>query len=184
MAKLNAREQRIVKWALVLVPLYLLLFYGLAGVRALEEQRKEFGNIQLEAEEVELRITKEAKKYKRLKRMREEWSLHLKELNTATLVTSAREAVQSAASKCGVGLGNSQEMGRGNNNDLLRVIQMQGSGKTEAVLRFLYLCPRLGYPLLLDNLQIKGVPGKPGRLTLTFSLAIVNTDRWKEKSDA
>ena len=180
MAQLNEREKRLIRWALILLPAYLVIFYGLSGVRALEAQRQSYRELQLAAQDVQLQITKELKKRKRLRKLQEEWQLDLQDLDGDQVLMRARESIRSAAAQCGVALGNSSEVDRGSNSEESRNINFQATGATSSLLRFLHACPRLGIPVRLDNLQVKGLPGKPGKLTATFSVALINVDRWKK----
>ena len=185
MGRLTDRDRRTIKLAGFGLLAYLVLFYGVSTWRYLESCLADHELLRLEASEVGLEVTAELKKWKRFRALREKWTIDLDSLDPKTVVSAAFDAIQTAAGKCGVGLGATQEIARRANAKELRVFQLQGSGATDSVMKFLHNLPRLGYPLVVDRLQVKGVPKKPGMLSVTLSVAILNFEAWQEvKKDA
>ena len=180
MRALNERERRTIKLAGGALGIYLVLFYGLAGWRALEARRAEYDQLRTEATDLGTRVLEEHRKHKRLGELRERWNIDLASLDETTIVNDVREAIQKAAGRHKVAVGPSQETGRRSAAKELRVIQFTGSGATRAVMAFVDDLPRLGFPLVVDHLQVKPLAKKPGMVTYSMRVAILNFRPWKE----
>lgn len=180
MRALNDREKRTIRIAGVLLVLYLVVFYGIDGLNALEAKRDEYRQLGIEAENLNGEVLAELKKRRRLQKLRNVWKVDLEKLDPQTVVSEVRDAIQKAAGQCGVGLGASQEVGRRASAKELQVVQIKGAGTTDGVMKFLYRLRTLGYPLAVDRLQLKPVAGKPGQMTVSMSVAILNFTPWTE----
>ena len=182
MRSLNDREKRTVRIAGVLVAVYLLLFYGIDGLNALEGKREQYHQLGLEAQELDSDVLAELKKRQRLQELRKTWKIDLDALDTQTIVSEVRDAIQKAAGECGVGLGPSREgrARRSTAKELLGV-QISGGGTTASIMKFFHRLRSLGYPLAIDRLQLKPVAGKPGQMSASMTVAILNFTPWKEQ---
>ena len=179
MRTLTPREKRTVQIAAILLGVYLALFYGTGIWRSLESARVEYRGLQASTESLNLKILRAQKKAKRFARLGQTWGIHGDRLEGSTIVTEAREAIERAAKECGVGLGASKETPGRSSSRALRVFQIEGVGKTEAVMGFLHKLRTLGYPLVIDRLNIDTKKMKPGQVRLALSVAILNFKAWK-----
>ena len=62
-------------------------------------------------------------------------------------------------------------------------IEFEGSGPVTAVVSLVQRLPLLGYPLLIDSLQITSDPARPDQIKLSVKIIVLNFENWK-KSEA
>ena len=61
----------------------------------------------------------------------------------------------------------------------LASIQLEGNGPVPALLTFLHRLETLGYPLILDSVQISSDPTRPGMIKLNLTIIILDFEQWK-----
>ncbi|MFQ5653459.1 MAG: hypothetical protein ACE5GW_01855 [Planctomycetota bacterium] len=182
MRALTDREKRTIRITAMLLAAYLVLFYGIRLWRFLEGTRVEHARLELAAESLSLDLLRELKEERRLRELKEAWRIDLDHLREETVVSAAREAIESSANKHGVGISTSKEsQGRAASGDL-RVFQLEGSGKTQAVMEFLHSLRSLGYPLVVNRLAIGTKGMKPGEMRLSLNVNVLNFKAWKARS--
>ena len=59
-------------------------------------------------------------------------------------------------------------------------MQFEGVGPVPAIVTFLHRLEVLGYPLVVDAVQINADPSKPGMAKLSLTIVILDFDQWKE----
>jgi hypothetical protein len=175
--KLTARERRLIRFSALGLGLYLIAYLGFAAFRGLEELRAEHGALRRYVQSSDERLARALVEQQRLARLRRQCPLALERLDQKTVVGDARVALEQAAKSCGVSLATVRETpGR------LRalehtVFQVSGGGKDQNVVRFVDRMHRLGYPFVLDNVQVKAAKA-PGQVTFSFSAALLDFARW------
>ena len=93
-------------------------------------------------------------------------------------MAEASAAIQKAASSGGVGLGPLRESGGRPSAKELASMQLEGSGTSTAVISFLQRLQTLGYPILLESVQLNA-DSKPGNVKLHLIIIILDFDQWK-----
>ena len=58
-------------------------------------------------------------------------------------------------------------------------MQLEGSGPIPAVMTLLHRLPTLGFPLVVDSLQITPEAAKPGVVKLNLTIIILDFESWK-----
>ena len=58
-------------------------------------------------------------------------------------------------------------------------MQLEGTGPIPAVMTLLHRLETLGYPLIVDSVQITGDPTKPGMVKLNLTIIILHFEAWK-----
>lgn len=101
-------------------------------------------------------------------------------LSTNSAVAGASAALQNAASSGGVKPGAIHES-PGDGAESLATIQFEGSGDIPSVMALLHRIPLLGYPLVIQSLQLNSDPQRPGHLKLDMTINVLNFESWKEK---
>jgi hypothetical protein len=62
-------------------------------------------------------------------------------------------------------------------------MQLEGSGPVPAVIAFLSRLESVGFPLVIDSVQL--TPDmRPGQMKLSLTLVILDFDQWKEPPHA
>lgn len=179
MRPLTPREKRMLIAAAIAVPIYLAGFYGLQGVKLLEAKRAEYGQLCEQAVRLEVEILREEGKAKRLEKLKKLHRLDLDKLRQETIVGEASAAIQKAAQANGLKLGPSKEMpGRATDKELA-VIQIEGVGATPGAAQFVHSLGAIGYPLLVEWMQLNTAGMKPGQVKLFLSLVVLNPAAWR-----
>ena len=92
----------------------------------------------------------------------ENFHLDPAKLTNRTVVAEASAAIQKAAMTSGVMVGAvREEYARGSTKELA-IIKLEGNGPVPAMMAFLYRLESLGYPLIVDSVQIGSETGRPG----------------------
>ena len=178
MPTLTTREKRTVRLAGAAIAVYLVLFFGLRGWKNLEARRSEYQQLQTDA----LRLKRELQPYENrvllAQKLKETFRMDLQKLSKATLVAEASAAIQKAAGSGGVQLGPVRESPARASAKELASMQIEGTGAVPAVMTLLHRLETLGYPLVVDSVQISP-DAKPGMIKINLTIVILDFEQWK-----
>jgi hypothetical protein len=59
-------------------------------------------------------------------------------------------------------------------------MQLEGVGPVPAVMALLHRLELLGFPLILDSLQLTPEPTKPGNLKMNVTIVILDYEHWQK----
>ena len=90
----------------------------------------------------------------------------------------ASSAIQKAASASGIQVGTVRESASRGTGDELATVQFEGSGPVPAVTGLLNRMQTLGYPLMIDSVQMTP-DNRPGMMKLSLTIVILNFEKWK-----
>ena len=180
MAALTDREKRTVRTAAIAISIYLVLFFGLRIWKSLEAARLDYQVALMDAQ----RLRRELRPYENrvllAQKLKENFHIEPAKLSRSTVVAEASAAIQKAASSGGVQLGPLRESGGRPSAKELASMQLEGSGTATAVMSLLQRLQTLGYPLLLDSVQLNA-DTKPGTVKLHLTIIILDFDQWKKE---
>lgn len=179
MAAITERDKRTIGLAAAGISIYLALFFGVRGWKRLESQRNDYqlllGRVQREEQEARAYENKVLL----FQKYRDAWRLEPGKLSPETLVAEASAAIQNVARQDGITLGPVRESpGRGSGRELA-TIQFDGVGPLTAALGLIHKLQTLGYPIVIDSLQLTPDAGKPGTLKMNATVVILNFEFWK-----
>jgi hypothetical protein len=174
MRALTQREKRTVKLGAIALAAYLVLLYGLKGVRALEDWRGEYDRVRVACEAAELEMLREQVKAQRLAKLKEVYRFDPTKLRADTLVGEVRAAIQQSAQAIGVQLGPSKESPGRSDGKEIAVLQIEGTGLTPAAVRFIQSLGTLGYPLAIDWVTWKTGGLQPGQVRISLGVAVLS----------
>ena len=97
----------------------------------------------------------------------------------SSLVADASAAIQKEALNLKVLLGQIRESAARPSARELASMQLEGSGPIPAVMTLLHRLETLGYPLIVDSLQITAEPTKPGVVKINLTIIILDFASWK-----
>ena len=60
-------------------------------------------------------------------------------------------------------------------------MQLEGTGPVAAIMGFLHSVTTLGYPIVLDSVQITSDPTKPGAIKVSLTIVILDFEQWKKE---
>jgi len=175
MRTLTHREKRIINVAVVVAALYVVFVCG----KFFEARRSEYRNLLKEAQTraQEIRIYED--KALAVGALMERFKLDPTKLSKATAVAETSSAIQKAAASGGIQFGPIRESpGRPSARELASV-KLEGSGPLPAVITFLHRLDSLGFPVVLDSVQIGADTMKPGMIKLSLTIIIMDFDQWK-----
>ncbi|HEV8542170.1 MAG TPA: hypothetical protein VGR78_07255 [Verrucomicrobiae bacterium] len=179
MAALTAREKRTVRVAVIGIAIYLAVFLGFRLWQKLEAGRTNYQQLltRLQREQRDVRTAEN--QVRLFQKLTEAYRLDPRKLPKETLVAEASSAIQNAARQGGFQLGPVRESaGRGSSREL-STIQFDGFGPLPAALTMIHKIQTLGYPVMIDSLQLAQDPTKPGMLKVNATLVILNFEQWK-----
>lgn len=145
----------------------------------LHHQRVEYAKLVDDARQWKLKIEKYKQRADVAKSMMDSYHLDPAKLSRETIVGEASSAIQKAAAGNGVQVGAVRETASRGNGDEIATMQVEASGQVAAVTGMLHRMQTLGYPLLIDSVQISSDAARPGMMKLTLTIVILNYENWK-----
>jgi hypothetical protein len=179
MPALNERDKRTIRLASIGIAIYLVLFLGWSGWKKLEGKRADYQRLLTKVRKEEQDTRTYETKVLFFQKYRDAYRLDPDHLPTETLVAEASAAIQNAARQDGISLGPVRESSGRSSARELATIQFDGTGPLPAALGLIHKLQTLGYPVVIDSLQITPDAGKPGTLKLNVTLLILNYEFWK-----
>lgn len=168
MRPLTQHEKRTVRFGAAALAVYLLVFTGLQGRTYFGQKRAEYLQLVHEAQTLDQEIKRYQTKCLATQKLMEAFKLDPARLSRPAVVAQASAAIQKAALGVGVMVGPVRELPARPANRELASLQLEALGPPPALLKFLHEAESLGFPLIIDSLQIgaeqnrAGSPGGPG----------------------
>ena len=181
MPALTQREKRTVRFAAVAIAIYLVLFFGMQGWKRLEASRAEYQKLVQDAQKLRQEVQPYENKALLAEKLKGNFHIDLSTLAKTSLVAQASAAIQQAAQAGGVQLGPIRESAARTSSKELVSMQLEGFGPVPAVTALLHRLEVLGYPLILDSVQVSSDPTKPNMVKLSLTIVILDFDQWKNE---
>jgi hypothetical protein len=200
------RDKKTIRIAGIAIAIYLVAFFGFKMWRKGATGRDDYQQLVRSAEKLQSEVRAQENKVLVFQKLSEIYQLDPRKLKKETLVADASAAIQSAAQQGGIALGPLREAPARSSGRELTTIQVEGTGQATAALALLHRLRTLGYPLIIDSVQIgppqaqggprgpggpgggpppgMGPPGRPGMVKINLSITILNYDQWKEGPNA
>lgn len=179
MQNLTERDKRTIRLAAVGIIIYLVLFSGVKVWKAMEARRAEYQRLLTKSQSIKNELLPYENKVLLLEKLKANLKLEPQKISRATLVAEASAAIQKASRDGGVQLGPLRETPSRSAARELSSIQMEASGQAASVLTLLSKIETLGYPLVVDTVQLTSEANKPGMLKASFTVIILNYEQWK-----
>ena len=182
MRTLSPREKRSVRLGAVAMTIYLLLFGGLQAWKYLAKQQSEYQRLLTEAETLRRKVELYQSKVRHIQKLMESFHMDPAKLARTSVIAQASAALQSTALSGGVLIGPVRELTGRPASKELGSIQLEAAGPAPALLKFVQQTRSLGYPLIIDSLQIGSEPTRPGQVKLNLTIVILDFDQWKPET--
>lgn len=177
---LTPSEKRTIRFAAIGITIYLVLFGGVMVWKFFARQRADYLRMVSEARQLKIEAAACADKAAVVQKLMEEFHLDPAKLSKNTVVAEATAAIQKAATGGGIQPGPIREApGRAANKELA-TIQFEGTGTVASVMSLLQRLPTLGYPLLVDSVQIAAAPTRPGQIKLNVTIIVLDFAQWQK----
>src|SRR5216117_419972 len=180
MRALSDHEKRTIRYAAVGISIYLVLFGGLRCWKYLEKKRADYQHLVKESSGLKQEVQRYETKVLVVKKLMESLRIEPAKLSRASVVGSTSSAIQKAAATGGLKLGPIRESPARASTKELASMQLEGSGPVPAVTTFLHRLENLGYPMIVDSVQLSPEP-RPGMLKLNLTIIILDFDQWKKE---
>jgi len=181
MPALTQRDQRTLRIAGAAIAVYLVLFFGLRLWKSLEARRTAYQQLIVDAQRLRRDLQPYENRVLLTDKLKETYHLNPAKLSRASVVAEASAAIQKAAAGGQVQLGPIRESTARPSAKELASIQLEGVGPAPAITALLHRLEVLGYPLVVDSIQINAEPTKPGMVKLSLIIAILDFDQWKSE---
>ncbi|HEY1489777.1 MAG TPA: hypothetical protein VGF90_01945 [Verrucomicrobiae bacterium] len=178
MRTLTDNEKQKLRWATIFIGAYLVLFCGFKMWTFLHHRRVEYLQLVADADALKSKAKSYQERADAAKQMMENYHLDPAKLTRETIVNEASSAIQKAAAASGIQVGAVRESASRGSGDEIATMQFEGSGPVIAVTGLLNRMQSLGYPLIIDSVQITP-DNRPGMMKLSLSIVIINYENWK-----
>ena len=181
---LSDRERRTIRLAGIGTAIYLLLFGGLQVWEYLNKKRSDYSSLLKEAEILKQRVQVYEDKILVLKKLMDEFRMDPAKLSRVSVVAEANAAIQKAAMAGGVQLGPIRESpGRPSSRELASM-QIEAMGPVPALMGLVPRLQTLGYPLVLDAVQVNADARQPGMVKASLTVIILDFELWKKEASS
>jgi hypothetical protein len=169
MRPLTTQERRTLRIAGIVVGVYLLLFGAVKIGAFAARQRAEYVRLQGDARALKERARLYEERAGLIQKLMEGFHMDPMKLSRTTVVAQANAAIQRTAMASGIQVGVVRESQGQTARKELAAIQLEAQGPVAGLLKFLHQLDSVGYPVLVDSLQIGSdtaragmAPGIPG----------------------
>jgi hypothetical protein len=181
--QLTASEKRTVRIAAIGVACYLALFYGLALRDSLVARRTEYEKLVQQARDLRDIIQPYQDKIAATTNLMDRFRMDPVKLKRSTVLAEASAAIQRAAMGDKIAIGPMRETpGRPSAREA-GSIQFDASGPIPAVLALLHNLSRVGFPVIIDTMQLTSDPRMPNGVKATMTIVVLDFDAWKPKEE-
>jgi hypothetical protein len=180
MRALTDHEKRTIRIAAIGLSAYLVLFFGLRVWRSAEAGRKQYEQLVQQANRTRRDVLPYGNRALLLEKFQETYRMDPQRLSRTTLVAQASAAIQNAAKSGGIQLGPIRETPGRTSGQELTSMQLEGSGQARSIITLLGRLENLGFPLIIDSLQISPDTRKPGMVKMTLQIIVLDFEQWKK----
>lgn len=158
---------------------YLVLFFGLQSWRYAERRRTDYRRLVAEASVLSERLAVYDDKVVMTRKLMEQFRLDPRQISRTSLVAQASAAIQQSAMQGGVMLGPVRETPSRGSGREIATMQLEAQGPPPQVLKFLQGLGGLGFPVILDSIQLTPPPMGNGPVKANLTLVILDFDKWQ-----
>jgi len=180
MRTLTPSEKRTIRIAAIGIAAYLALFGTFKIWQFFHHQRVAYLQLVDAAQNLKLELKPYDDKVAVVKKLMENFHLDPAKLSRPTVVADASAAIQKAAMGGGIQVGPIRESAAQSSSKALGTIQFEGAGQVAAAMSLLHNLPNLGYPLVVDAVQITSDPTRPGQVKLSLTIIVLDFEQWKK----
>lgn len=180
MRTLTDREKRTIRLGAAVIAIYVVLFGGFQLWKFLSTRHSDYQRLLVQAEALKREVRVYEDRALVVRKMMEGFRMDPARLSRLTVVAEASAAIQKAALGGGVQLGPVRESAARPSSKELASMQLEGTGPVPAVMGLLSRLESVGYPLVIDSVQLTP-DTKPGQLKLSLTILILDFEQWKKE---
>lgn len=179
--RITDRDKRVLRLASAGLAIYLLLFFGLRTWKSLENTRTTYQRQTLEAQKLKRDLQLYVDKMELVEKLKKNFRFDPMAMSKTSLVAQASSAIQKAAASGGVQLGPIRESAARPSSKELASMQMEAMGPPQAIITLIHRLETLGFPLVIDTLQLNIEANKPNMVKINLTIVLLDFDQWKEE---
>jgi hypothetical protein len=179
MRTLTDREKRTVRFGAAAMGIYLALFCGWKAWSFLEAKRLGYQKLVKQARELKHKVEPYGARVQTITNLMDRFRLDPATLPKKTLLAEASAAIQKAAAGSGIQVGPVREPPRRAASREL-TLQFEGVGPVAAVIGLLNRMESVGFPLIIDEVQLTPETARPGQMKFNLTILILDFEQWKE----
>jgi hypothetical protein len=183
MRPISDREKKLIRYSAIGLSIYLVLFFV---AKPLQQHRTEYLKVVKEAEALRARVQPFEARAEKLQGLMESFQFDPAQLKRNSLVGEASVAIQKAAIGSGIQVGTVRESPTRAVGKDLASLQFEGTGQVPAVMSLLKRIETLGFPMIVDSVQVTPEKRGPGMVKLSLTIVILDYEQFKteEKPNA
>jgi hypothetical protein len=181
MRTLTDHEKRTIRIATLGLLVYLAVLYGPRTWNHLTSGSTQQQQLAREIEAFERELRPYENRLLRLEKLKGEIKLERVTLPGLQLVAEASAAIQNSARESRVGLGPVRESAGRPAAKELASMRLEASGPLPFLLGWIGRLETLGFPLIIDSIQIEADPRKPNMLKVNLTVVLVDFAQWNEE---
>ncbi|HLP77700.1 MAG TPA: hypothetical protein VK327_12370 [Candidatus Paceibacterota bacterium] len=178
MRTITTRERRLIKYSGIGIAIYLAFFFIAIPLKA---RRADYDRLVREAQVLRDRIQPYTARAENVQKLMETFQLDPAKLNKATVVGQASAAIQKAAMSSGIQVGPVRESPARSSGKELASVQFEGMGQVQAIMGLLKRIETLGYPMIIDSVQLTPEKMGPGMVKMSLTIVILDFEQWKKE---
>jgi len=180
MRTLTPHEKRTVRFGAAVLAVYLLVFGGLQVWKYLAQSRADYQQLVNQADRLKQEVQIYEDRALVLKKLMETLRLDPARLSRTSIVAEASSAIQKTAMSSGMQVGAVRESPARPSSRELGSVQLEGMGPVPAVMGLLSRLESVGFPLIIDSVQLTAGPG-PAPLKVNLTILILDFDQWTKE---
>jgi hypothetical protein len=181
MRQLTPQEKRTIRFASIGLALYLTLFYTPRLWNQLASGNSQQQALTLEIQSFKQELPPYENRLLRLEKLRNEIQLKPSPPNTPELIAETSAAIQNSAMSSGIKVGPLRETGSRPSAKELASMRLEALGPAPNLLQWIAQLELLGFPILIDSIQIDADPRQPNMLKASLSLLILDPRQWTKE---
>lgn len=184
MRTLTDHEKLTLRRGALVIGIYLALFGGWKAWKFLESKRADYQQLVQQARDFKRKVEPYTARVETVTNLMERFRLDPAKLSRKTVVAEASAAIQKAALGSGIQVGPIREPpARAASREM--TLQLEGIGMVQGVVGLLNRMESVGFPLIIDDVQITPEKTRPGQVKISFTIIILDFEGWKgEKPNA
>lgn len=180
MKALTDKDRKTIRFAAIGVAVYLVLFYGWKTWRSLEEDRRTYARLVTEAQTLRVEFQRYENKLLLREKLQGRFGMDPAKLKRETVLNEVSAAIQKAAQGGGVQIGPVRETTGSGSGRELASMRLEGTGPVPSILGLLHRLEHLGFPLVVDSIQLDADPRRPDQLKITMNIVILDFEQWRK----
>jgi hypothetical protein len=176
---LSASEKRTIRLGATAVAICLALFCLQQIWKFFSSQNADYKTLLAQTDTLRAELRPYKGKTEDVRTLMEKFHMDPNHLSRTSVVAEASAALFKTAASSGIQLGPIRESATRQSAKEMAAIQLDCTGQVPNLLGFLHRFESMGYPIIIDAVQLTSDPTRPGNLKMHLGLVILDFEQWK-----